>query len=82
MVRCWVFGHRYRFAASGPEMRWTCARCGHEGGVKRYPTADDARRYAAAFDREDRTDLGRRAPYFGLLPLRLARLLRRRAAEH
>jgi hypothetical protein len=80
MVRCRVFGHRYRFAASGPEMRWTCARCRHEGGVKRYPTADVARRYAAAFDREDRTDLGRRAPYFGLLPLRLWRLLRRRTA--
>jgi hypothetical protein len=80
MVSCRVFGHRYRFAASGAEMRWTCGRCGHEGGVKRYPSAEEARRYAAAFDREDRDDLGRRAPYFGLLPLRLARLLRRRAA--
>ena len=80
MVSCRVFGHRYRFAAAGAEMRWACGRCGHEGGVKRYPTAEEARRYAAAFDREDRDDLGRRAPYFGLLPLRLARLLRRRAA--
>jgi hypothetical protein len=80
MVSCRVFGHRYRFAALGPEMRWTCGRCGHEGGVKRYASAADARRYAAAFDREDRRDLGRRAPYFGLLPLRLWRLLRRRTA--
>lgn len=80
MVRCLVFGHRYRFAAEGAQMRWACARCGHLGGVKRYPTAEDASRYAAAFDREDREDLGRRAPYFGLLPLRLARFLRRRRA--
>ncbi len=80
MVRCRVFGHRYRFAAEGARMRWACGRCGREGGVKRYATAEEARRYAAAFDREDREDLGRRAPYFGLLPLRLARLLRRRAA--
>jgi hypothetical protein len=80
MVRCRVFGHRYRFTAEGAQMRWACGRCGHEGGVKRYPTAEDARRYAAAFDREDRADLGRRAPYFGLLPLRLARLLLRRRA--
>jgi hypothetical protein len=51
MVRCRALGHRYRFAASGVEMRWSCARCGHEGGVKRYATAEEARRYAAAFDR-------------------------------
>ena len=80
MLRCRTFGHRYRFAAHGPEMRWACARCGHEGGVKRYPSVDDARRFAKAFDREDRQDLGRRAPLIGLLPLRLARFLRRRLA--
>jgi hypothetical protein len=80
MVRCRTLGHRYRFAASGAEMRWACGRCGHEGGVKRYATADEARRFALAFDREDRRDLGRRAPLIGLLPLRLARMLRRRAA--
>ncbi len=80
MLRCRTFGHRYRFAASGTAMRWACERCGHEGGVKRYATPDEARRYAAAFDREDRHDLGRRAPLLGLLPLRLARLLRRRPA--
>ena len=80
MLRCRVFGHRYRFAASGTAMRWACGRCGREGGAKHYPTPEEARRYAAAFDREDRADLGRRAPLIGLLPLRLARMLRRRAA--
>ncbi|HEX3329635.1 MAG TPA: hypothetical protein VHS27_06920 [Gaiellales bacterium] len=80
MLSCRVFGHRYRFAATGTQMRWTCGRCGHEGGVKKYPTPEDARRFAAAFDREDRQDLGRRAPLIGLLPLRLARMLRRRLA--
>jgi hypothetical protein len=40
--------------------------------------AEDAARYAAAFDREDREDRGRRAPLFGLLPLRIARALRAR----
>jgi hypothetical protein len=48
------------------------------GGAKRYPTAEDAARYAAAFDREDREDRGRRAPLFGLLSLRIARALRAR----
>jgi hypothetical protein len=79
MVRCAVLGHRYRFAASGEVMIWSCLRCGHEGGRKRYPSASDASRYAAAFDREDRDDLGRRAPLVGLLPLRAVRALRGRA---
>jgi hypothetical protein len=80
MLRCRVLGHRYRFTASGTEMRWACGRCGHAGGAKQYATAQDATRFAAAFDREDRQDLGRRAPLIGLLPLRLARMLRRRPA--
>jgi hypothetical protein len=58
-------------------MTWSCQRGCGAGGSKRYPTAADARRYATAFDREDREDLGRRAPLFGLLPLRLWRALRR-----
>lgn len=58
-------------------MLWHCARgCGAEGS-KRYPTAQDAERYARAFDREDQADLGRRAP-LGLLPLRLLRAWRLR----
>jgi hypothetical protein len=48
------------------------------GGTKEYATAADARRYAQGLDREDRQDLGRRAPLIGLLPLRIWRALRRR----
>ncbi|MDH6221971.1 hypothetical protein M2283_009318 [Streptomyces pseudovenezuelae] len=58
-------------------MLWRCARgCGAEGS-KRYPTAQDAERYARAFDHEDQADMGRRAP-LGLLPLRLLRAWRLR----
>jgi hypothetical protein len=59
-------------------MRWECERGCRAGGVKRYPSAEDAQRCAHAFDRGDRQDLGRRAPLFGLLPLRLARAFRER----
>jgi hypothetical protein len=58
-------------------MRWECERGCGSGGSKRYPTAEEANRYARAFDREDRRDLGRRTPV-GALPLRLVRALRRR----
>ena len=54
-------------------MRWDCVRCGAVGGSKAYDSAEDAARYAAAFDKEDSADLGRRAPLVGLLPLRLWR---------
>ena len=77
MTSCRVFGHRYRFRAEGATMRWTCERCGFVGGEKTYATADEAARYARAFDREDREDLGRRAPLIGLLPLRLWRMIQR-----
>jgi hypothetical protein len=60
-------------------MYWRCQRGCGAGGAKRYPSADAAQRYAVAFDREDREDLGRRAPLFGLSPLRLARALRNRS---
>ncbi len=59
-------------------MVWECGRGCGAGGRKEYATAADAARYARAFDREDRDDLGRRAPLVGLLPLRLFHLLRRR----
>jgi hypothetical protein len=52
-----------------------CRLLGHRSKV--YPSAAEAARYAAAFDREDRDELGRRAP-LSLLPLRLARRLARR----
>jgi hypothetical protein len=77
MFACRVLGHRYRFQADGRTMRWTCQRGCGAGGSKTYTTAADARRYASAFDREDRDDLGRRAPLIGGLPLRIWRALRR-----
>jgi hypothetical protein len=50
--RCRFLGHRLRFAADGPVMRWWCERgCDDAAGEKRYASAEDARRYAAAFDR-------------------------------
>jgi hypothetical protein len=82
MWRCRALGHRFRFSSVGETMRWTCRRGCGAGGSRTYPTAEDARRYAAAFDREDRADLGRRAPLFGLLPVRLLRALRDRGRQH
>jgi hypothetical protein len=78
VLACRLFGHRYRFTSSGATMTWSCGRCGAAGGAKEYASADEAARYARAFDREDREDLGRRAPLVAGLPLRLIRLLRRR----
>jgi hypothetical protein len=81
VLACRVFGHRYRFGADGSAMTWTCARCGRPGGEKSYGSPAEAERFAAAFDREDREDLGRRAPLVGLLPLRLWRAWRDRRAS-
>ena len=78
MLRCRIFAHRYRFAADDTTMSWTCERCGTVGGRKDYATADEAAQFAHALDREDRSDLGRRAPLIGLLPLRLWRAWRER----
>ena len=77
MLACRVLGHRYRFSAEATTMRWTCQRGCGAGGQKLYPTPAAASGYAAAFDREDRDQLGRRAPLIGLLPLRIWRALRR-----
>jgi hypothetical protein len=77
LVACRVFGHRWRFAAEGETMRWTCARGCGAGGEKRYDSPERASRYARAFDREDRSDVGRR-PLLSLLPLGLARRRRDR----
>jgi hypothetical protein len=79
VLSCRLAGHRYRFSADGATMRWACERCGAPGGEKIYASAEEAARYARAFEREDRDDLGRRAPLFGMFPLRLAWLLRRRS---
>lgn len=77
MLACRILGHRYRFEADGRIMRWTCRRACGARGEKLYPTPADARRYANAFNREDRENLGRRAPLIGLLPLRIWRAIRR-----
>jgi hypothetical protein len=58
-------------------MRWACDRCGRAAGAKEYETIADADRFAAAFNKRDAADLGKRAPLIGLLPLRVWRSLRR-----
>jgi hypothetical protein len=78
VIRCRVFGHRFRFQAEGATMRWTCERGCGAGGSKEYASATEASSFAAAFDREDRDELGRRAPVLGMFPLRLWWTLRRR----
>jgi hypothetical protein len=76
-----VLGHRFRFTSEGETVRWACARGCGAGGEKRYATAEDAARYARAFDREDREELGRRAPLVGLLPLRILHAVRERRRQ-
>jgi hypothetical protein len=76
MLACRLLGHRWRFHADGATMRWRCQRDCGASGEKEYASPEQAARYARAFDREDREDIGRRAP-LGLLPLRLGRAARR-----
>lgn len=57
-------------------MTWACERGCPVGGHKIYNSSAEAARYAAAFDREDSQDLGRRAPLLGMFPLRLVRAVR------
>ena len=59
-------------------MRWTCERGCGAGGEKEYASAAEAAQYAAAFDAEDRDELGRRAPFLGMFPLRMWWTLRNR----
>ena len=59
-------------------MTWECQRACGAGATKAYASAAAVRRFAAAFDQEDRDDLGRRAPLIGLLPLRVWQAIRRR----
>lgn len=77
-LACRLLGHRPRFTSEGNTLVWTCDRGCGAGGSKEYETVLDAARYARAFDREDREDLGRRAPLIGLFPLRLLRAFRNR----
>jgi hypothetical protein len=76
-LACRVFGHDLRFRADGPVLRWACSRCGGGAGEKRYADARAAAGYAAAFNRRDADDLGRRAPLLGMFPLRIWRRLQR-----
>lgn len=76
MLGCRVLGHRFRFRSDGAMMLWDCERgCGADGS-KQYPSAEHARRYAEAFDREYGSDTAN-APLFGLFPLRILHLARR-----
>jgi hypothetical protein len=77
MASCRVVGHRWRFSAEGEVMRWECERGCGASGSKRYPSAEQAARYARAFDREDREATGRR-PLLSMLPLRLAQKMAER----
>jgi hypothetical protein len=81
MLRCRILGHRFRFSNQGRELLWTCEHGCGIGGRKLYPTPEQARRYAASFNREDRENLGRRAPLVGLFPLRLLRSTRKRGRD-
>jgi hypothetical protein len=70
MLACRLTGHRPRYRSDGATMHWACARGCGASGSKRYATADDARRYAAALNREDSEAFGRR-PLLSMLPLKL-----------
>jgi hypothetical protein len=78
VFRCSVLGHRHRFSAEGTTMRRSCERGCGAGGAKEYGTSAEAAQYAAAFDREDQAEVGRRAPFLGMFPLRLSWNLRNR----
>jgi hypothetical protein len=77
-ITCRLLGHRYRFTSEGATMTWTCARGCKAGGSKDYDSAEQAYRYATAFNREDSEALGRHAPLVAGAPLRILRAIRRR----
>ena len=54
-LTCRIFGCRFRFAAEGSTLRWSCDRGCPSGGEKAYAGEDDARRMAAVLDREPRS---------------------------
>jgi hypothetical protein len=59
-------------------MVWSCQRGCEAGGSKAYPSAEDAERYAAAFDQDDVEKIGRGAPILGMFPLRIFHWLKNR----
>lgn len=62
-------------------MRWGCERCGQVMGAKEYPTEEEARRTAAAFDRGGTDDRGQHRSLVGMLPVRIWRALVNRSHE-
>lgn len=70
-VKCTVLGHKIRFHADDRTMTWSCQRCSGQSGAKTYESAAAARRFARAFNYRDSEDVGARAPYLGMFPLRL-----------
>jgi hypothetical protein len=77
VIACRLLGHRYRFRAEGPTMRWECMRGCGAAGEKRYATEHDATRYAAGLERDRQEAGGGRMPFVATLPLRLLRRARR-----
>jgi hypothetical protein len=76
-ARCAVLGHDFAFAVDDAgSLVWECRRGCGAGGRKAYQDVAQSRRMAAALNRKDSDDLGRRAPLIGLLPLRIWRRLR------
>ncbi|HET8601341.1 MAG TPA: hypothetical protein VFL99_13515 [Segeticoccus sp.] len=78
MWKCTLLGHRVRFHTDGATMSWACERCGGQSGSKTYESPAVATHYARAFDHRDSEDIGRRAPFIGMFPLRLWRVFRNR----
>ncbi len=76
-LACRLVGHRFVFSATNSTMQWSCERGCGAGGTKAYASPQEAAHFAAAFNRRDSEDMGKRAPLFGLFPLRLLRRLRR-----
>lgn len=77
-VACRALGHVFRFTADGAVMSWSCERGCGTGGERPYATAEEAARYASAFDVDHRSELGRDAPPLGMFPLRVAWWLKQR----
>ena len=66
--KCAVWDHDVSFTSHGRTMVWECRRGCGTGGSKKYASSSQAARFATAFDRRDRADLGRRAPLLGMFP--------------
>lgn len=54
-LTCRIFDHDWVFETQGPRMVWWCRRGCGEGGERIYDTPQEARRYARAFNGNERT---------------------------